>query len=224
MLFGRGLQPSRDTVWLSPAGKANSARSGLEKLKQQIEDRRSAFLSKTAEEGQSAETIQTQLEAFDQQLKEIDQQIAQISIQQTSQSAEKSRQTSQLGIKQPKTRQEVENQRLADITNMSAGLDQAEVVHTVKTQVDGGIRVQKTEIALEKARGGDTMQMEEELSEMQNRASGLTADIQDRLHGTLEKIEESNDQEMDAGHTDPEEPAEKQEEKDSTVEEKTAQG
>lgn len=200
-----GLRPSKDTVSFSPQGKANSALSGLEKLRQQIEDRRCEFLSKAAEEGQSAEAIQAQLDSFDRQLKDIDKQIAQLTIQRTNQNIEQAKQhTSNLSIQRPKTRQEVENARLADITNMSAGLAQAEAVHAVKTQVDGDIGIKKSEIELEKSRNGDTTQLEAELSDLQDRSHQLTASINDRLNETLEDIKESNDKVTNAEIVDEE--------------------
>lgn len=215
-----GLRIARDTFSLSPQGKANSALSGLEKLRQQIEDRRSEFLAKATEEGQSADSIQAQLDSFDQQLKDIDKQMAQMAVQQTNQAIEKAKNhTSSMSVKRPKTRQEVENQRLADITSMSSGLEKAETINSVKTQVDGDIGVKKSEIELEKSRGGDTTQMEAELAQLQAHTNQLTAGINDQLHDTLEEIKESNDKVIDTDIMDVEESEEKN---DSKVEEDTA--
>ncbi len=189
-----GLRAMRDTFSLSPYGKANSALSGLEKLKEQIQDRRDEYLSKATEEGQSADSIKAQLDSFDQQLKDIDKQIAQLTIQQTMQNAAKEKQhTTRTLYKQPKTRQEVENQRLADITNMSTGLQKAESMHSMKTQVDGDIGIKESEIELEKSRGGDTKEMEKDLAELQHRSTQLSAEINGQLNETLDEIEESND-------------------------------
>lgn len=196
------LRPARDRVSLSPYGKANSALSGLEKLRQQIEDRRDQFLSKATEEGQSAEVIQAQLDSFDQQLKDIDKQMVQMTIQQANQNIEKGKHAPSTQIKRPKTRQEVENQRLANITNLSTGLDQAEAIDAVKTQVDGDIGVKKSEIELEKGRGGDAETLEAELSALQSRSNQLTAGINGQLQETLEKIQESNDQAASADVVD----------------------
>lgn len=188
-----GLRSPRDTVSLSPYGKANRALSGLEKLKQQIEDRRSEYISKATEEGQSADVIQAQLDSFDQQIKDIDQQITQMTIQQTRQGIEKAKHTANTCNKRAKTRQEVENERLANITSMSAKLDSAGTIRSVKTQVDGAIGIKESEIELEKGRNGATEQMEAELSELQNRSNQLTAEIGDQFHETLEEIQESHD-------------------------------
>lgn len=202
---GRGLRPLRDTLTISPDGKANSALSGLEKLKQQIEDRRSEFVSKAMKDGQPADVIKNQLDAFDQQLKDIDQQIAKLTMQQMSQNVEKAKNVSSAKINRPRTRQDIENERLADITSMSVGLDRAEAIHTVKTQVDGDIGIQEAEIELEKSRNGDTAEMEAELSTLQGRAEQLTAGINDQLEDTLEEIQESNDKMTNADGVEPEE-------------------
>lgn len=198
-----GLRPLQDMVSISPYGKTTSALSGLEKLRQQIEDRRSEFLTKATEEGQSTDVIQAHLDSFDQQLKDIDKQIAQLTTQQMNQEMEKSKNTA--GIQHPKTRQEVENERLADITKMSAGLEKVNAIHSVKRQVDGDIGVKESEIELEKSRGGDTTQMEVELSELQRHSNQLIAGIQEHLNETLEEIKESSDKVINADIVDAEE-------------------
>lgn len=208
--LGGAMRPSsRDTLSLSPFGRASSALSGMEKLRQQIEDRRSEFLAKAAEKGQSADAIQSELDSFDQQLKDIDRQIAQMTIQQMNQRKEQAKHISNMSAQQPKTRQEVENKQLAAITSMSAGLDQANVMHTVQSKVDGDIRIQKSEITLEKSRGGDVADMEAELSELQSHSSQLTARIHGQLQETLAEIQESNDQTIHSEIVDPEESEEK---------------
>lgn len=215
---GVGLRMPRDTVSLSPYGKANSALSGLEKLKQQIEDRKSEFLSKAAEKGKSAEEIQAQLESFDQQIKDIDKQILQMTIQRTNETIEKEKHSESTSIKRPKTRQEVENERLADITSMSAGLDKAEAVHSVKTQVDGDIGIKESEIALEESRGRDTKQLEEELAELRSQSNQLLVGVSDQLNETLEEIKESNDKVTDADIVDKEEAQGKDDKTENKVE------
>ncbi len=103
------VHSNKDTVYLSPYGRTNSIVSGLEKLKNQIEDRRSEFLAKANEEDKPAEVIKAEMDSFDQQIKNIDKQIVQITIQQMSQDIEKAKQKSKISSNKPKTRQEIEN-------------------------------------------------------------------------------------------------------------------
>ncbi len=193
-----GLRSPQDKVSISPYGKANSALSMLEKLKGQIEDRKNEFITKAAEDGMSAEAVKAQVESFDQQLKEVDKQILQMTIEQTNQAIEKEKSASSTSIKRPKTRQEVENERLADITSMSAGLDRAEAISSTKTQVDGDIGIKEAEIALDKSRNQDTAKREAELAALQGHSNQLLAGIGDQLNETLEEIEESNDKVINA--------------------------
>lgn len=215
-----GLRLMQDTVSISPGGKASSAISGLEKLKQQIEDRRSEYLSKAAEKGQSAEVIKAQMESFDQQLKDIDKQITQMSIQQTNQQMEKAKHTTSSLNRRPKTRQEVENQRLADITSLSTGLDKAGAMQSAKTKVDGQIGIKETELELERSRNGDTTQLEARLAELQNQSNQLMSGLQDQLTETLEDIKESNDKVTDTEIVEPDKPEDGDHKDDNKVEDK----
>lgn len=191
-----GLRPSKDMLSISAYGKTNRALDGLLKLKQQIEDRKNEFISNALEEGKSGDTIQSQLDAFDEQLKSIDKQIAQMRTQQMQQKEDKEKNEKSSIYQKPKTKQEIQNERLADITNLSTGLDKAKVISSVKTSVDGNIGVLEAEIELAKIRGADEKQiekMEAKLSDMQDQSNQLTADIHEKLTETLDKIEESND-------------------------------
>lgn len=195
-MISAGFRPSKDTLSLSSHGKVNRALDGLFQLKQHIEDRKNEFISKALEEGKSGDAIQSQLEAFDEQLKSIDKQIAQIKTQQMQQKEDKEKNEKSSIYQKPKTKQEIQNERLADITNLSTGLDKAKVISSVKTSVDGNIGVLESEIELAKIRGADEKQiekMEAKLSDMQDQSNQLTADIHEKLTETLDKIEESND-------------------------------
>lgn len=195
-IMSLGFSPAKDKLSISSYGKKNSALDGLLKLRQQIEDRKNEFISNALEEGKAGDAIQSQLDAFDEQLKSIDKQIAQMRTQQMQQKTDQEKNEKSSIYKKPKTKQEIQNERLADITNLSTGLDKAKVISSVKTSVDGNIGVLEAEIELAKIRGADEKQiekMEVKLSDMQDQSNQLTADIHEKLTETLDKIEESND-------------------------------
>ncbi len=205
----------QDVVSISAYGKMNSAMDGLMKLKQQIEEKRSQFLSKAAEEGKSGDAIQDQLKKFDEQLKSIDMQIAQMAAQRQNQNVQKEKKEKSSLYERPKTRQEVENERLADITNLSSGLSKAKVIKSVKTRVDGEAGVLEAEIELAKIRGTEQKyidKMEAKLADLQKESSQLTSDIHGQLNETVEDIQESNDKYI---HAEIEDTEQREDQKDN---------
>ncbi len=181
----------RDLAMISPQGKQNSLIDTLMKQKMSIMEQKDSLISSTKKDGKSMDSIQSQLDAFEKQLKDIDQQIAEATTKEMQKQTEKGNKDNK-----PKTKQEVENARLANVMDLSQGLQRAEAVSSVKARVDGEARVLKSEIELDKMRGASEEALadkENKLSDLQNKSAGLVSDIGEILADVTEKTAEQNE-------------------------------
>lgn len=186
-------QELKDTVFISPLGKARSLIESLTKQKQNIIESKNELIGKTLEKGGTIDSIKSQLECFDEQLKTIDEQIAQTVAEQLKQQAEKQK---EIAYKKPKTEEEVETEHLSSILSLSSSLNQAEVVSSMKSKVDGESRVLKMEIKLDESRrGGASAFKKEHLVDLQKQSVDLATKINENLTEVSEEIKNGNDNE-----------------------------
>ena len=195
---GEDRRLNRDTVNISPQGKAASLIENLTKQKMAITERKDQFLASAVEEGQSMEAIQSQLDSYDEQIKNIDKQIAEITAKKMQEDAKKKQPKVQ--DNQPKTEEDIQNQKLANITELSMSLDKINTIDSIKTQVDGDIGVLESEIELDKMRAngmpGSLEQIEKKealLSDMKAQSLDLTSDIGQELSEASKIIDKNND-------------------------------
>lgn len=185
----------QDLAIISPQGKQGSLIDTLMKQKMSILEQKDSLISSAQKDGKSMESIRSQLEAYEKQLKDVDQQISQAMAKEMEKQAEKGKKDDG-----PKTRQEIENERLANVTDMSQGLERAEVAASVKRRVDGEARVLKSEIELDMAyaKGSEASkeaisQKEEKLSDLEQRSAELLSDFGEIAADTAEKAKEQNE-------------------------------
>lgn len=182
----------RDLAVISLQGKQSSLIDTLMKQKMSIMEQKDSLISSTKKDGKSMDSIQSQLESYEKQLKDIDQQISEAMTKEMEKQAEKSRKEDN----KPKTKQEIENERLANVMDLSQGLEKAETVESVKTRVDGEARVLKSEIALDTMRGASKEAIEKKenkLSDLEKKSAELLSDMGEIIADTAEKAEEQNE-------------------------------
>ncbi len=182
-----------DSISISSLGKAKSLIESLTKQKEKIIENKNELIGRTLEKGGSMDSIKARLETFEEQIKNIDNQIAQITSEQLKQQVEEQK---KVAYKKPKTEDEVETERLHSMVNMSSSLDQAKVVSSVKTKVEGELRVLGTEIKLDASRKGVHKSKYERLAELQNKASDLTSKIGESLSKVYEEIKDNNENQV----------------------------
>lgn len=191
------IQMQRDRMTISPQGKISSVIDSLNKQKENILERREQFIQQACTQGQSDEMMKPQLEEFDQQLREIDKQIQEAALKRMTDDSGKS--AAKIHSNQQKTKQDIQNEILSNITAASTNLDQVETIHTEKNKLDGDTGVLKSEIELDKARdttgsGAEAIAKKENLlAEMQSRSLGLLQDIGEGLQETNEVLEENTE-------------------------------
>lgn len=198
--LGKGshmIQMRRDLVTISSHGKASNFIDSLNKHKANILEYRNQFIKQAREQGQSDDMIKSQLEQFDEQIKNIDKQIQEATLKKMTDASEKS--AAKIKSNKPKTKQDIQNNILANITAASTTLGRVETISSQKSRLDGDASVLKSEIELDKSydttgSGAEMIAKKEDLlSEMQSRSQGLLQDISDGLNETNEILKENTE-------------------------------
>lgn len=180
----------RDLVIITPQGRASSLLESLVKQKMSIADQKNSLIGATLKNGGTLDGIKPQLEVYEEQLKQIDSQIAEMMAKELENQAQK---LTPKGIQQPKTEEERQNAELARLFGMSGDLRQVKTIRSVKAKIDGDSRVLRSEIAMDKARGGKAILRKEiQLAEMQQKSVGLTSKIADKLSDIYEQAASSH--------------------------------
>lgn len=185
----------KDSVRISPMGRKNSMIESFMKQRQSIIEQKEKLTSSTLEKGGTLDSIKSQLESFDEQIKNIDQQIAKTMAEQTKKQEEK-----KVDIySKPKTREEVENQRLTNIVSNSSDLRQAEVISSVKKKVDGESRILKAQI---KTGNGPIESKKEQVTALDQQSVNLASQVSEKLTKLAENIRENDESQVILEDTD----------------------
>ncbi len=194
------LQIQKDSLSISPFGKAKNIIESLLKQKQKIIENKNDFIGRTLEKGGDMESIKPQLEAFDEQIKNIDEQIARTISEQIKQQTDALKKTE---YNQPQTGEKTSTERLNSIISLSSNLSQARVVSAVKTKMEGEARVLAREIKTDEARGGASIYDKERLNNLQKQSAKLTTQINEKLINVSEEIKNDNDKQAEPETPEP---------------------
>ena len=196
---GFGFQNSaQDSLTISPQGKAASAIEQLLKQKEAIKERKNEFMNTALEEGRTMDSMRPQLEIYEEQIQAIDDQIDQITAQQTQETMQKTQTEEKPENKQPKTEEELQQEKLNTMMTLSTSIENVKTVDRVRTQTQGESAVLKSEIELDKqnANGLEGAQKmiekkEEQLDELEDKAQSLTAQVGQELSNVTEEVQEA---------------------------------
>ncbi len=193
---GAGSVPEdRDVVTISFLGKMNNSRlKDLMDQKQSLLERKNELLNSVSERGGDVKSIENILDSYEEHLKELEQQISQELTRQNREQEEKP-QPSKKG--KPKTKQELEQERIAGLVDLSAGMAQARTIQASRTQAEGEARVLESEIKMDKGRGGDseiTARKGEKLAQLQQKAAELASKAGEASGEIISKINEGYEQ------------------------------
>lgn len=182
----------RDTFTLSPAGKTQNLINSLMKQKMDITDRKNALMASVKEQGGSMDSIKTQLEAYDEQLQNIDIQISEA----MSRELEKQEEEKKAGDEEPKTKEEILTERMNAVTSMSTDAERIDSLDSIKTRVDGRVKVLESELALDEGRMGDTEYRgvlnykREKITELKKKSLEISADMNSRMADLAKEVAE----------------------------------
>lgn len=176
----------RDTLTLSPAGKAQNLITSLMKQKMEITDRKNALMASVKEKGGSMDSIKTQLEAYDEQLQNIDIQISEA----MSRELKKEDEEKKSNDTEPKTKEELLNERMNNVAAMSSDAEHIDTLDSVKSIVNGRIKVLESEIALDGGRAGASDFKKNTLSDLKKKSAEISANINSRMAALAEEVSE----------------------------------
>ena len=132
-----------DAVSISRQGRTKSLLEGLILQKMEIDEKKKSLIARTLEKGETLDTINAQLQTYDEQIKNIDARIAETMAGEAEKQAEKTKPKMDA---EPTSKEEAQSERLASISNLSDSLKQAEIAVSEKTKTEGASRALKKEI------------------------------------------------------------------------------
>ena len=182
-----GIQGGRkDSVSISPMGKAMSVIESLMKQKEQINERKNELIGDTLENGGDIDSIKSQLESYELQLEAVDEEISDIMTQEME---DKNKEPKNYSKTEPKTQEDAEQQQFSNLVTMSADIEKAEVIASVKTKLESELSSLSSSDTPSKA----TLEKASQISE---RIENITPMIFEKLASVNDKIEENNNQEI----------------------------
>lgn len=179
-------QRNRDSIFISKQGKKESIIQQLMNQKKLIQESKDAELKRGLEEGY---INQDKLSEYDEQLEMIDKQIVEATAKQSVEDEKEN--NDDLTDNNVMTKEEYEQHKMMDIMNSSLGMEQVEVVSSVKDEMDGEARVLKAEI---KSDGDKALESKKKrVREIESRTSDLLEQVGDKTADINDNITESKD-------------------------------
>lgn len=191
-------QRNRDSIFISKQGKKESIIQQLMNQKQLIQESKNAELKRGLEDGYINED---KLAEYDEQLEMIDRQIAEAT---TEQSVEDDKEKNEnLTNNKVITEKEYEQRNMMNIMSNSLGMEQVEVISSVKDEMNGEARVLKAEI---KSDGDRALESKKKrVQEIEARTTDLLEQVGDKTTDINNNITESKDNVIVKDDTDEEE-------------------
>lgn len=154
-----------DVAVISQKRKAMSAVERLMKQKDFIRECKDSLLEQMAdkESGYCSADVAKKIEEYEKQLDSIDKEIAKELAKPIGESDEL-RENSMYKREQPLTKQELDNKKMAELTEMSAKLDQSEVMDSAKNRLEGEKAVLEAEL-----KSGDSERKRQRIAEIDDR-------------------------------------------------------
>lgn len=189
---GAPASPNQDRVSISALGQKKNARlQSLMKQRENLLNRQEELRRQARDKDSDPDLIRRSLEVCEEQIRAIEQQIAQEIRQQSKPEAEKAQQPEK---NEGKTKEELQRERLEQLTNLSTGLSQAQTIQSVQTKVEGMAKIRKSELELDRAYGGSEESLarkEEEVADLEQRAASLTSQAMEKLNDASKEAQET---------------------------------
>ncbi len=171
------LNESGLSVSFSSQGKAMSLVESLNKQKTELTDNKNELIADTLANGESLESIESQLEMYDEKLTLLDEQINEV----IEEEREKETEEKELKTysKEPQTKEESLSAKLTNLVNMTGDLKQAESTQAIQKDIDSEIRILEGQ-----AKGEHGVVREkklEEIAELKNISEDMAKDVNAKL-------------------------------------------
>ncbi|MEG3006858.1 MAG: hypothetical protein RR806_05245 [Oscillospiraceae bacterium] len=191
-----GKSQRRDVVTITAQGKANNLMDRLMKQRVKITEQKNELITSTIEKGGSMDSIKSQLESYEEQMKNIDKQITDMMTEEMEKQIKNPYKQEE---KEPKTEQDIQNERLEGVASLAANFKQAKATNYIKNRIDGDARVLKSEIETDKKRLGSSKsardiiaKKESQLAGMEENSRKLASEISDNLAFSYDEVTQNN--------------------------------
>lgn len=164
-------QEEKISAVISPVGKKQSMLQQLMKQKQDLTDRMKSLSVSALEKGTD---VKGAMEEYRKQLKAIDEQILKMQMEQEDKENDE-----KIGVyENPRTKSEVEAQKMKDIMSLYSSSKQVEIVSSEKDHMSGETKILNAEI---KTGYGNIESKLEKVAELEHKSANLASDIGKRL-------------------------------------------
>ncbi len=184
-----GVLLRRDIALVSQKGKAMSMVERLMKQKDFIRECKDSLIKQMAdqESGYCSADLAKKVEEYEKQLDSIDDQIAEALAKQND-GTEQSKEKNTYNRSQQSTKQEWNNKKISELTEMSVKLNQSEITDSVKNRLEGEKNVLEAEL-----KSGDSERKRQRIAEIDDRTEKLAketfAGISEVINEPTEKME-----------------------------------
>lgn len=191
---GQGINMGvrNDQAVISLQRKSSNLLKNLLQQKELIQESKNAVIKdamEKIEDGYSV-NIQERLKEYEAQLDAVDEQIAKEMARQMEQEVEEVKDNTYENPRKV-TEQEAQNEKLAQLTELSSSSEQLDTMSAVKDRIDGTVNVLKAEI---KTDGGKTTDgKRKQLAELERRAEDLAENIYEKAGAVQVSAKEAFD-------------------------------
>lgn len=178
----------QDMVSISSLARSKNKIESLNKQKQKLMESKNDLITRTLESWKDVETIKEQLETFDNQVKNIEEQISKIIGDQLKSNKETGK---KLTYEIPKTKDQLEKERLNQVVDLSLNLNKAKNFSSIKKKLGRELRTLESEIKLDESRGVNAYLKRDKLANLDKNLSNINDKLNERTDQIKEKLEES---------------------------------
>lgn len=183
-------------------GKQDRKTSMLESLvkrKETLMESKNSLIERTMENGTGIETIQAQLDEYDQQIKDIDEQISQSMVEDQKEALEtkgKEKKETEETTDDKNIKGQIDKGTVHDFIQLDGTVEQMEQLHSLKTNMENEIRTIKSEMSLDSATGMSHSSKLERISDLEKNINNINTSVGEILNDVNETVQENNQSEV----------------------------
>lgn len=196
---------NKDTISISQSarnafGKQDKKTSMLESLvkrKETLMENKNSLIERTMKNGTGIETIQAQLDEYDQQIKDIDEQISQTMIEDQKEALEtKEKKKTEETTDNKNIEGQIDKGTVHDFIQLDGTVEQMEQLHSLKTNMENQVRTIKSEMNLDSMTGISRSSKLGEISNLEKNIANINASAGEILNDVNETVQQNNQSEV----------------------------
>ena len=198
---------NKDAVSISQSarnafGKQSKQTSMLESLvkrKETLLENKNSLLERTMKNGTSIESVQAQLDEYDQQIKDIDEQISQAMMEDQKDALEtkgKEKKEAEKTTNDKNIEGQINNNTVYNFIQLDGTVEQMEQLHSLKTNMESEIKTTKSEMSLDSMTGISHSSKLEKISNLEKNINNINTSISEILNDVNDSMQENNQGEV----------------------------